>query len=403
MALLDASKETLAKMDATLTHLTADLGVESQDGRRRSREMYRGTVARLITAGCIALAAIIAVIYFKSPAHADTYASIYRYIAVLISGALSYIPFIVAEVILYAALIAGIVVLGFAIYRILKKSAKLAGAARLGANAALIAAVMWFLFVMMYGFAYHCTPLARQLDLDTRPSEVTELYNTTVWLMDNARDLSTKVPRDESGSMVFGEFNDIAKLIPQGYDTLGMDYDVYQSTYAPVKRVRSWKAMSEYGITGIYMPYTAEACVNPDNTIPALPFTMAHEMAHRLMIAPEDEANFSAFLACTVNSDRRVRYSGYFMAYRYCINALYAADQSLAYTVMDMATPELNHDLTELNELIIKYESPVQELGNKINDTYLKANAQDSGVKSYGQVVDLLIAWNAKMNAEDGE
>jgi len=28
-----------------------------------------------------------------------------------------------------------------------------------------------------------------------------------------------------------------------------------------------------------------------------------------------------------------------------------------------------------------------------VNDTYLKANNQSDGVKSYGKVVDLLLAW----------
>ena len=33
-----------------------------------------------------------------------------------------------------------------------------------------------------------------------------------------------------------------------------------------------------------------------------------------------------------------------------------------------------------------------QYFSNKINDTYLKANAQSDGVKSYGRMVDLLLA-----------
>ena len=29
-----------------------------------------------------------------------------------------------------------------------------------------------------------------------------------------------------------------------------------------------------------------------------------------------------------------------------------------------------------------------------MNDMYLKANAQETGTKSYGRMVDLLLAWN---------
>ena len=39
-----------------------------------------------------------------------------------------------------------------------------------------------------------------------------------------------------------------------------------------------------------------------------------------------------------------------------------------------------------------KYEGPVAEKAEAVNDTYLKSNKQEDGVKSYGRMVDLLIA-----------
>ena len=58
----------------------------------------------------------------------------------------------------------------------------------------------------------------------------------------------------------------------------------------------------------------------------------------------------------------------------------------------------MNHDLDELNALIEKYESPVKDIGTAVNNGYLKANSQPSGVRSYGEVVDLLIALYTKEN-----
>jgi len=388
------SSMTLNKTKEALHTLMLELGKEPLNHQKKSREILRGTYIRLGMAAGIAILTIIASSILRNPANADNYAAIYRYVAVLLSGAFSFLPFIVAEVLLYAGILTLCVCLGMVIYRMLTRGSKLARAGRFGSNVALILSVMWFFFVVMYGFSYHCTSLNEKLGLETEPSSVEELYATTNWLMENAVGLSTRLPRDVNGSVIFGSFDQIASTISEGYNNLGKDYSVYRSTYAKVKRVYSWRAMSSYGITGIFIPFTAEACVNPDNTIPALPFTMAHEMAHRLMIAPEDEANFSAFLSCTANSDRRVQYSGYFMAYRFCINALYAASPDKALEIMKKATPELNHDLEELNALIDKYDdTPAAKIGNAVNDTYLKANSQDSGVKSYGEVVDCLIAW----------
>jgi len=359
--------------------------------------MLSGTVFRGVAAVVLCVLTLIARALFSgNPSVADGYGELYRYVAMLLSGALSYIPFCVAEMLLYIG-IAGIVFyLGWSLFRMLTTPARFARGCRIAANFGLTAALLWFCFMLSYGFAYYSTPLAGKISLDCQPQEVTALYDTTLWLMDECNANAAMIPRDENGSATFGSFDAIAARIASGFDNLGDDYKFLRATLAPVKRVRSWYAMSSFGITGIYIPYTAEAAVNPDNTIPALPFTMAHEMAHRLMIAPEDEANFVAFVACRANSDRRVRYSAYFMAYRYCINALYAADADLAYDIMVRANPQLNHDLEELNALIMKYETPVKDIGTAVNDGYLKANAQPSGVQSYGEMVDLLVALHIK-------
>ena len=40
-----------------------------------------------------------------------------------------------------------------------------------------------------------------------------------------------------------------------------------------------------------------------------------------------------------------------------------------------------------------KYEGKAAEAASKMNDTYLKLNQQKDGVKSYGRVVDLMLAY----------
>lgn len=40
-----------------------------------------------------------------------------------------------------------------------------------------------------------------------------------------------------------------------------------------------------------------------------------------------------------------------------------------------------------------QYEGKVAETATKVNDTYLKLHQQKDGVKSYGRVVDLMLAY----------
>ena len=40
-----------------------------------------------------------------------------------------------------------------------------------------------------------------------------------------------------------------------------------------------------------------------------------------------------------------------------------------------------------------QFETKVAEISDKVNDSYLKANNQEDGVKSYGRMLDLLLAY----------
>ena len=45
-----------------------------------------------------------------------------------------------------------------------------------------------------------------------------------------------------------------------------------------------------------------------------------------------------------------------------------------------------------------RYEGRAEEIASQANDGYLKHNAQQSGVKSYGESVDLLLALQESKN-----
>lgn len=53
-------------------------------------------------------------------------------------------------------------------------------------------------------------------------------------------------------------------------------------------------------------------------------------------------------------------------------------------------------DIQAANEHYAQYEGKVQDAATKVNDTYLKAFSEESGVQSYGEAADLLIAWYLK-------
>jgi hypothetical protein len=111
----------------------------------------------------------------------------------------------------------------------------------------------------------------------------------------------------------------------------------------------------------------------------------------------EDEANFIGYLAA-VNSDcAELRYSGYMLALVCTGNKLYEADKDKYFEVRSTYRRGITLDFAQNAEYWKQFEDTVlSEAGEKMNDTYLKINSVEDGTKSYGRMVDLLLAeWRA--------
>ena len=159
--------------------------------------------------------------------------------------------------------------------------------------------------------------------------------------------------------------------------------------------------MSYGGIAGIYIPYFAEANVNINQPALLIASSAAHETAHYLGVAREDEANFVSYLACTYSLDASVRYSGTMLALINCANQLYASDAELyRRLVSEYYSEGMLRDLRDYNAYWDSFEGPMEEAVDNMNDNYLKFNKQENGVKSYGMMVDLLLAYYAKGSAQ---
>ena len=174
---------------------------------------------------------------------------------------------------------------------------------------------------------------------------------------------------------------------------------MFAGSSLPVKKL-GWADMyTSMGITGFTCGLTGEAAVNPQIPAIALPFAMCHEMAHRMCIATERDANFAAFLAGSVHPDLQFEYSAYFMAYRYCYNTLAAVNTLESANAMGEVVSgigaKLQNDLVRYDTFFANHRDvSATKLANNVNDTYLKVSGDAAGVQSYGQVCDLLVNWH---------
>ena len=260
------------------------------------------------------------------------------------------------------------------------------------------ASLVMFLQTGVYGLNYYAGPLADDIRLEVGEYTLEELEEAAVYYRDQADALAKKMKRDASGNLIYPDFETLAAQAGDGFESL--TYERYLSVFAgstvPVKKL-GWADMySSMGIDGFTFFLTAEAAVNPNIPVVAQPFIMCHEMAHRMTIANEGDANFAAFLACQANESEYFQYSAYFMAYRYCYNALYsAAGSAAAQRVNKDISDELSQDLTAYRNYYDQAkDEKATEFANTVNDTYIKASGDAEGVASYGQVCDLLVGWH---------
>lgn len=260
---------------------------------------------------------------------------------------------------------------------------------------------LFMVHTLMWGLCYYAGPLAEDMRLEVSSYNLDELTEAAEFYRDRANELAVQVKRDSAGNVTFSDFDTLAKNAGQGFRILTYDYhySVFAGSTLPVKKL-GWADMyTSMGITGVTFGMTGEAAVNPQIPDVSLPFTMAHEMAHRMCIAPERDANFAAFLACSVHTSMEFQYSAYFMAFRYCYSALSSVNnQNVAAAAARVAagvSDRLKYDMNAYDSFFHSHQDRgATNLANKVNDTYLKVSGDENGIASYGQVCDLLVNWH---------
>ena len=243
--------------------------------------------------------------------------------------------------------------------------------------------------------------LADDIRLEVTDFQTTELAEATKYFRDQANLLAEQIQRDAAGKPQWPTFEEMAEQAGNGFQnlTLKKSYAVFAGSTVPVKKLGWSEMFSSMGINGVTMPLTGEAAVNPNIPQVNIPFTMCHEMAHRMCIAVEQDANLAAFLACIENEDPVFRYSGYFMAYLYCRDALVQVGTSAAKKAASDIHAGRNDLLkADMNDYYGIYAQNIDPNANKVastvNDSYIKVSGDDRGTQSYDEVTVLLVSWH---------
>lgn len=273
-------------------------------------------------------------------------------------------------------------------------SIKKSSQALLGWLSAILTTFLW-----IWGYNYTRIPMADQLDL--QPLEhlsYTEIRAEALFVQKACNRLRSALPGATNRSL---NKNDLPPKLEEemrtclkkvlaryNYDTIG---NVRCRMLAPKGSLLSFSS------TGLYFPYTGEGHVEAGLHPTAIPFTMAHEMAHGYGFGNEAVCNFLGFLACLESKHTAIQYIGYLTYWRYVFGELRAFMSKADYLKLRNAIPkEMQLDLEGIYTSVDSYPPLFPVLQQATYDLYLKSQGVQEGVKSYSRIVRWVIAWRKK-------
>jgi len=248
-------------------------------------------------------------------------------------------------------------------------------------------------FLLVWGLNYQRLPFAQTSGLTTRGASAAELADLARELVLDAN--RSREGRDEDSAGVFRlakEHEATFESASTGNRALAARFPALAGPTPRPKGAGVSPILSRLGVAGIYLPFAAEPLVNLTLPEVELPFSASHELAHAQGLAREDEANFVAYLACRLHPDADFRYSGALVAGFYVLAALDAVDRHAAHEREALRSAAVRRDVAAVAAWSARYEGPLREAGERVNDAYLRSQGAREGVRSYGRMVDLLLA-----------
>lgn len=325
---------------------------------------------------------------------------VYRCLSIIIGAVTRWFPFSVAEIIIYTVPVIVVTIFVMFVRKvIISKGRRKMVWAKAALNVLCFVSAASFMFVVLCGTNYYRYSFMEYVDYEVTEYDKEDLYKLCVYLAEKVNESRRNISAEnEDGTSKlsyesYGQFFDTAEDIMSEFSK---NYSSMKWCTGSAKPVLASKYMSYADTVGIFIPFTMEANVNIDTVPYNQPSDTLHELSHLRGIMREDEANYVSYLACVSSGEPDFVYSGYMMAYIYATNKLYDEDYEMYGEVRSRLSDDVLADLRANSEYWKQFDTPV---GNKIssvsaqvNDAYLNINGQKEGTKSYGMVVDLLLA-----------
>jgi len=254
-----------------------------------------------------------------------------------------------------------------------------------------IAAGAYVVFLLLWGLNYRREGMSERLVVADEPAHAGEVVALGLHAVSQMNQLHADAHRTGWSQAPWRD----PELVEAFHDTQQMLSDARPATPGRLK----WSILGLYfrwaSIDGMIDPFALEVLANPDLLPWEGPFVAAHEWAHLAGYAHEAEANFVGWLMC-VRGDAGARYSGWLHVYWQVAGTVGPDDRE---RLAEALEPGPRRDITAIYDRITRGRlSLLHDASWGVYDQYLRAHRVEGGVRSYGEVVDLIL----RARFEDG-
>ncbi len=252
-----------------------------------------------------------------------------------------------------------------------------------------------FWYYCAWGLMYFKTPLSDQLPKST--ADVATIKKLASYYLELSKKYRAQCREDKNGVFTIDNIYKVKLNIRQAQLWLPEPFGPQMKP--PVKTIKPSLfsgLMSYSGIMGYYNPFTTEAQYNAEMPQSSLPFTLAHEAAHQVGFAREQEANFIGYLTGMQSNDAALRYSTTYFTLKSLLRALPETEKQFVGEVLNQYSPAMKRDREAELRFAEKHRGPVELFFGFTNDLFLKSNRQEGSI-TYSYFVELLLQYH-KLN-----
>ena len=344
---------------------------------------------RVIIILLLALAIYLLMLFADHPYAVERYYSegLYPLISWLMHPVLNWFPFSIGDVVYI--LIIGYLLLSFIrfVIRLFKGRFKTIALSFTGLIIGVQIGIL--AFYLFWGMNYFRPSSGERLNLRDTSYTTAHLVNVTCMLIDSANASRARLTAADSTQ----DNSAIYKTAVNAVETMSANSTNFRAYSPRIKSSLLTPLLNYIGTSGYFNPFTGEAQLNYQMPYFARPMVACHEMSHQMGYGPEDEASFAGYLVALKSQDRLLRYSAFNNAVNECIHALRRQDTLAFKELRKHISAPVRHDFYRERFYWLSFHGKATMLSGYLYDDFLKANNQPQGLRTYNQMVLLLMNW----------